>query len=137
MTLTPQDELGYIRLKCERDLEFDYEPGAGVIAEHVSEMVKHVYFALTGQNVAFNAQERTTYGQVVTDHAYRDQGEIKVLWEDKAPAVFNGFIEPLQEQITAHELVPGLSSRPSVTYGGYEAILGKVRVVVPVSVSSI
>jgi len=133
-TFTPRNELGQLRIRCKRKLEFNYESGVGVIAEHVSDMVRHVYYVLSGTNLEFDGQERTTNSEVITDHVYRDQDEIKVLWEEKSPAVFNKFIEQLQQQMMAHESVPGLRSQPSsVTFDRYEAILGKVRVVVSVS----
>jgi hypothetical protein len=131
---SPENELAQLRSTCMRTLEFNSQYGASVIAEHVSEMVKRLYYALSGTNVAFDPQVPTKYGEVITDRVYRDQHEIKVLWDDKAPAVFDRFIEPLQEQITTHESVPGLWSEPSsVTFDGYEAILSKVRVIVSVS----
>jgi hypothetical protein len=133
-TFTPRSELAQLRIRCKRKLEFNYENGVGVIAERVSDMVRQVYYALTGTSLEFDGQEPTKYGEVITGHVYRDHDEIKILWEDKAPAVFNKFIERLQEP--AHEPVPRLwSESSSASSDDYEAtgVLGKVRIVVSIS----
>jgi len=135
-TFTPENELGQLRARCERTLEFNSEYGASIIAEHFSGMVKHIYHALTGTDVDFDGEQCTKHGEVVTDHLYRgrDDKMIKVLWEDKSPAAFTKFIRPLEEQTTAHESVAGLWSESStITFDGYKATLGKVRAVVSVS----
>jgi hypothetical protein len=77
-------------------LEFNYESEVGVISKHVSDMVRCIYYAPSMTNLEFNRQECMTNGEVMTDHVYCDQDEIKVLWEDKSPTVFNKFIKQLQ-----------------------------------------
>ena len=131
---TPRNELAQLRIRCRRNLPFNYESGAGVLAEHVAQLVNQIYYALTGTNLDFIVQERTAHSEVVTDRVYRLQDRIKVLWEDKAPAVFDEFIGELQERLTAQELLTGLWPEPSsVTFDGYKAILGKVCAIISIS----
>jgi hypothetical protein len=55
-TFTPRNELARLRTRCNPKLEFNYESGVGVIADCVSEMVRHVYYALLGTNPEFEGQ---------------------------------------------------------------------------------
>jgi hypothetical protein len=71
---------------------------------------------------------------VITDHAYKLAGAMKILWGNKPPKAFDAFVGQLMNDIRAHEsgVIPFPELSPTA-YNGYQAILTKVRVVSSVS----
>lgn len=95
----------------------------------LSHLVHNVYHALTGQELVYRTEQRTSqaFGQVVSDFSYRLGDRVHILGEAKSPKAFNHFIGKLVEQ-TRDGSPALLCSEPVPTaYGGYEAILHKVR----------
>jgi hypothetical protein len=86
----------------------------------VSEAVQDIYCAITGKSLEVDEQKRATRGTVIADTVFELNNEIKILWEDKAPKVFDKIIGDFIDEARAHGSVitPFLdpqSSRPSST----------------------
>ncbi|KAI0252588.1 hypothetical protein BJV78DRAFT_1199730 [Lactifluus subvellereus] len=132
---TPDDVLGTLREDCgSLNFRINYESDARAIARHVSHLVSHIHYALTAKIPEFSNQQHTDRDVVVTDHVYKIDGAIKILWEDKSPEVFDAFVGQLMNDVRAHG--SGMIPYPDLsltTYDGYQAILGKVHVVASVS----
>jgi hypothetical protein len=141
---TPSFVLGRLRKDCEGlDFRINHESDADDIAtdqlghisaRNVSQLVRDIHYALTRKFPVFRSQEHTDRSVVITDHAYKIDGAIKILWEDKSPNVFNAFVGRLMNEFRAQESriisFPGLSP---IKLDDYQGILGKVRVVASVT----
>ncbi|KAI9510251.1 hypothetical protein F5148DRAFT_1374614 [Russula earlei] len=124
--ITPQSVLYQLRLNCLRTIFLtNSEPSSGVIAQYLSNLVGDIYRALTNNVLEFRSQEPSLNRTVITDHSYRLNDAIKILWEDKSPQVFNKFMRELMTQLRPDEVL-NLYQDSSDKYTGYEAILGKL-----------
>ncbi|KAI9510072.1 hypothetical protein F5148DRAFT_1374703 [Russula earlei] len=124
--ITPQSALQQLRRGCRRTSFFaNREASSGAIALNLSYLVEDIYRALTNDMLQFLSQEPSLNRMVITDHSYRLNGEVKILWQDKSPHVFNRFMEELMTQLRTPEMsipIRGSSNK----HTGYEAILGKL-----------
>jgi hypothetical protein len=130
--LTPNELIRSLQNACgEHTLNLSYEPGTTSNTEHLTTMVRYIYFGLTQDPLDVQGQKRTANGSVITDHVLRFGDKIKILWEDKSSNVFDTFIGELMERM--RDGPASLSSclctelQPTM-YKGYKAILAKVRV---------
>ena len=132
---TPDYVLGTLREDCAAlDFRINYERDVETIAEYVSRLVESIHYALTEKMPGFTNQQPAHRSVVITDHVYKFDGAIKILWEDKPPKVFDTFVGQLMNEIRARK--SGISPYPELSpaaYDGYRAILAKVRVVASVS----
>jgi len=80
----------------------------------VANAVHDIFCALTGKGLALDEQKRATHGTVIADSVFELNHEIKILWEDKAPKVFDKIIGDFIDEARAHGSVitPYLHPRP-------------------------
>jgi hypothetical protein len=131
---TPISSLLSLRRACMmHNFRINCQTDAKVITQHVSYLVQNVYFALTDNLPDFTSEEIADRSVVVTDHVYKLNDEIKILWVDQSPIVFDALVGQLVDDIGAHK--SGIHPLPEIPtpLEGYKAILGKVRVVASVS----
>ncbi|KAI0255086.1 hypothetical protein BJV78DRAFT_1279691 [Lactifluus subvellereus] len=126
---TPDDVLSNLRKECKNiTFPVNYESGAESIAGAVSRLVGDIYYALMDELPMFARQQRIEHNTVITDFSYKLDNQVKILWEEKSPRVFDEFVEKLVGQISGRglsgrDLYPETSATP---YRGYRAILGKL-----------
>ncbi|KAI9453431.1 hypothetical protein F5148DRAFT_1151967 [Russula earlei] len=124
--ITPQSVLQQLQLSCLiTEFVTNNEASSGVIARNLSLLVAHIYRALTNNVLVFRSQEPSQHRVVITDHSYRLNGELKILWEDKSSRVFESFMRELMTQLGTNQVL-NLYRDSSNKYTGYEAILGKL-----------
>ena len=132
-SVTPVHVIERLRDNCaDYTLYLSYETGTRTIAECLSCSVKVVYAALTGNFLDVQGQEPSSNGAVITSRVFQFDDGIKILWAEKSSRAFDRFIGELMEQMRDRSTVELCIEPVATTYRGYKAILGKVRVFVPV-----
>jgi hypothetical protein len=133
-TVTPDGTFGIIQRQCcYIIIRVNRESEPGFIARHLSDLVVDIYEALVQDRPHFRDREHSSDNAVITDHRYQLNGQVKILWEDKSPKVFDKFVEELKGQMSTNGSPIDLctESEPTV-YEGYKAVLAKVRVPFPI-----
>ena len=124
----PNDSLVALQEQCIRQyFPFNYEEGSKALSPCLSHLVHNIYHALTGQELVHRTEQRTSFSQVASDFSYRLGDKLHILGEAKSPKAFNHFIGKLVEQIRDGSPIPLCSEPVPTAYGGYKAILHKVR----------
>jgi hypothetical protein len=128
-SVTPNDVVEDLRDRCTSfTFNLSHETETRAITEYLSYQVGVVYKALTGKWLDVRGQVRTSNSSVITDHVFRLDDEIKILWGDKSSRAFDRFIGELMEQMRGRSAAELCIEPVATTYGGYKAILNKVRV---------
>jgi hypothetical protein len=133
-TVTADRVFGTLRRRCSGIVfRVNREPEPGVIARHLSDLVLDIYEALVQDRASFIDRQYSSDNAVVTDHSYQLDSQVKILWEDKSPKVFDKFVEELKGQMLTNGSPIDLctESKPTM-YEGYKAVLAKVRAPFPV-----
>ena len=124
----PNDSLVALQEQCIRQyFPFNYEEGSKALSLCLSHLVHNIYHALTGQELVHRTERHTSFSQVASDFSYRLGDKLHILGEAKSPKAFNHFIGKLVEQIRDGSPIPLCSEPVPTAYGGYKAILHKVR----------
>jgi hypothetical protein len=131
--VTPDSLWSSLQDTCEGiSVNTSSKPSVTEIATFVPFMVRGIYRALTGEQLLAEVQVPTDDDFVITDQAFRVtmEDEVKILWENNSPKVFDNFIRDLMSEIRGSEkgIEPYHLHAPT-RYSGYQAILGKVCVV--------
>jgi hypothetical protein len=127
---TPNDCIELLRDHCARqELQFDCEGGSNSFSQHLSDLVYDIYHVLTGQELQYRADQPSPFSQVVSYFSYQVDSGVHILGGVESPKVFNRFIGELIDQMGDGSPAPLCFESAPSTYGGYKAILGKVRVV--------
>jgi hypothetical protein len=102
------------------------ERSVEAIAMDVPPMAHKIYRALTGETLLTDLEVETDDGLLI-DQASIMEDEVKILWENKSPKVFDNFIRDLMDEIRGSEkgIEPYHHHAPT-RYSGYQAILCKV-----------
>ena len=70
--LAPNDVLVLLQEECaDQAFRFNYEGGPLALSQYLSDLVKTIYHLLTGQELDYRVEQRTSFGQVVSDFTYR------------------------------------------------------------------
>jgi hypothetical protein len=126
-SVTPNCVVRLLRRQCAI-WTWSYEAAPRAITIYLSHSVKVIYEALTGKWLDVQLQEHTSNSSVITDHIFRFDDGIKILWGDKSPRTFDRFIGELMVQMRDRSTVELCIEPEATTYRGYKAILEKVRV---------
>jgi hypothetical protein len=102
-------------------------------SQYLSDLVCHIYHALTGQELEYRAEQHVSFSQVISDFAYRVGDGVHILGGAKFPKAFNHFIGELMGQMRDGSPAQFCFESVPTPYDGYKAILGKVLVVASVS----
>jgi hypothetical protein len=80
-SVTPNDVVEDLRDRCTSfTFNLSHETETRAITEYLSYQVVVVYKALTGKWLDVRGQVRTSNSSVITDHVFRLDDEIKILW---------------------------------------------------------
>lgn len=118
-----------LREQCARQ---DFRESKAV-SQYLSDLVCHIYHALTGQELEYRAEQHVSFSQVISDFAYRVGDGVHILGGAKFPKAFNHFIGELMGQMRDGSPAQFCFESVPTPYDGYKAILGKVLVVASVS----
>jgi hypothetical protein len=128
-SVTPDWILRGMKGRCtSRTLNLSREAATTSITGSFTYEVGVMYEALAGNFLDVQRQEHTSNSSVITDHGFRIDDGIKVLWADKSSRAFDRFIGELMEQMRDRSTVELCTKPVPTTYRGYKAILAKVCV---------
>jgi len=99
--ITPNDVWNNLRMSyLHSPFPLNYEQAK--YTSIVAHAVHDIYWALTAKRLSTTEQQRATRGTVIADSVFELNHEIKILWEDKAPKVFDKIIGDLIDEARAH-----------------------------------
>ena len=85
-SVTPNSVLVQLQGQCAREaFQLNSEGGSKSLSKFISLLVYDMYHVLTGQELKYQVEQRTTYGQMVSDFSYQVDDRVHILGEDKSP----------------------------------------------------
>jgi hypothetical protein len=109
-------------------LQLRGESSVSRAADQLVSLVESTYEGLTGNKVKSGGELASQYQAVITDyviHRDSEREEVLVLWENKAPAVFQHHVDSLRSELQSSPVIK--FNLNEVKWRGWQAILAKVR----------
>jgi hypothetical protein len=112
--------------------EFRNEGSVHSYASILCHTIIGLYRDLTGQQVYVSARVPANGRAVVTDKTIELKNQIRLLWEDKAPYIFDRHLAHLRTSLAQSPNEPISFPWIRFSWEGWQAILGKVFVVISI-----
>jgi len=106
--------------------EFSSEGTVDVYASSLCKMITAFYCDLTGGVVDRSGQVPAKRRIVITDKVLKIEEQIRLLWEDKAPYVFDHHLMDLRNALAQSPKEPISFPWKQLSWKGWHAILAKV-----------